>query len=128
MPEDNQYKYVVQSTSTTVSANLGDSTTNNNWTINDLDLERMLNDNDLSVKKVKNKMKKKKEENKELLFNCDWCDKSFMATVEEVNHDKNHGYYCSLKCKIQGKYGRSSLNKDLFELEEEKEGDNAVAE
>ena len=42
-----------------------------------------------------------------------------------LNPEDNGGYYCidRPECRIEGKYGRSMLSKELFELDEEVKDD-----
>ena len=115
MPENDEYTTFTDNTNTGTSG----------WSMSAKDLDDILHDIDRSTERAKKKMKKRKEnKEKTLVFNCDWCGNKFRETIEKVDAEKNRGYFCSLKCKIEGKYGRSSLSKELFELDEEKEEDN----
>lgn len=100
------------------------TTTNTNWGGQNLDIDAIFNKKATKVKKKAMKKVMKKNKKEKLLYNCDWCGNSFRATEEEVNVAENGGFYCKLQCKIKGKYGESALNRELFELEEEKDVNN----
>ncbi len=119
MPNDNTGtgKYI------TLGDHVTTTTANSQWTMKNIDIDAMVNDMNKKETRAKKKMMKKNKKEK-LLYNCDWCGNSFRATEEEVNVAENGGYYCKTQCKISGKYGGSALNKELFELEEEKDVDN----
>lgn len=118
MPEND-----ATSSGTNASFTVGTSTSD--WVISsNNELDMMLKDLDKKAEKVKKKIEKKSDET--MLYSCDMCGSGFRATKKEINAQENGGYYCSLKCKIAGKYGRSSLDESFFELEEEIEGNNVA--
>lgn len=100
------------------------NTVGTSWTVNNSNQPIDLNAIDAIYSKAvgkKPKKKKGKEKEHRQLFRCDWCGQDFQATRTEVNPEENGGYYCpdKPKCRIEGKYGRSMLDKELFILEEE---------
>lgn len=106
-----------------INANANRYTTSTaNWTVSNLDVDKLLHGTYIGAKPLKKKKGKKEGKKDRQLFRCDWCGKDFHATRKEVNPEENQGYYCidNPKCKIEGKYGRSMLSKELFELDDEK--------
>ena len=65
-----------------------------------------------------------KREERKNMYHCDWCGTNFEATKKEVDPEKNGGYFCKPKCKIEAKYGRSALEPELFAEEINQKGDN----
>jgi len=120
MPNDGP-KFTTSYTGTTTN-NPGTDASSSDWIIDgNFDIDDVIKNIGAPNKKIKQKIGKKSEKKSDgkMLYSCDSCSASFRATKKEVNARENGGYYCSLKCKISGKYHRSSLDKSLFELEEE---------